>query len=311
MISSCANPPCYDVLVEPGYYFCDLIFTGLQEMPRLGKDTFSTGFDLVPGGNFHVVRALHRLGVRVGWPCDFGSDIFSRFVLEAASKEGIDTQLFRVHDRPLRSLSVSLSFAHDRAFVSYMDGFPPTPLPELIKELQPRFVLLMGIDTGDEIRAVGAAARQVGAMVVIDPQWHERCWDEPEVRDALQWADFFLPNQSEACQLTDQELIDAALDMLVDLVPRVVIKLGHDGAAAQFGVERVHVPAIPKLPVFDTTGAGDCFDAGFLYGLLRGASLSTCLQYGNICGGLSVTGLGSEAAPTEIQLQEHLRAYYP
>ena len=226
MISSCANPPCYDVLVEPGYYFCDLIFTGLQEMPRLGKDTFSSGFDLVPGGNFHVVRALHRLGVRVGWPCDFGSDIFSRFVLEAASKEGIDTRLFRVHDRPLRSLSVSLSFAHDRAFVSYMDGFPPTPLPELIKELQPRFVLLMGIHTGDEIRAVGAAARQVGAMVVIDPQWHERCWDEPEVRDALQWADFFLPNQSEACQLTDQESVEAALDRLVDLVPRVVIKLG-------------------------------------------------------------------------------------
>jgi sugar/nucleoside kinase (ribokinase family) len=306
----CPDSSCFDVLVDPNSYFCDLIFTGLPGMPRLGKDIFSTGFDLVPGGNFHVVRALHRLGISAGWPCEFGSDIFSRFVLEAAREEGIDPRLFQVHEGPQRSLSVSLSFPHDRGFISYSDPFPPVALIKLLKEHRPRFFVLMCILTGEEMAAIGTAAREIGTILVVDPQSHEHCLDKPEVREALKWADVFLPNLSEVTQLTDQASPEAALDLLAEVVPCVAIKLGAEGAIAQAGTQRVCVPALAGLPVIDTTGAGDCFDAGFLYGLIHGTPITACLQYGNICGGLSVTHLGSEATPTEAHMLEKHQEFY-
>ncbi len=51
-----------DVLVL-GEYFCDLIFTGLPEQPRLGADLFSQALEIVPGAAYILTTALHRLGV--------------------------------------------------------------------------------------------------------------------------------------------------------------------------------------------------------------------------------------------------------
>jgi sugar/nucleoside kinase (ribokinase family) len=59
--------------------------------------------------------------------------------------------------------------------------------------------------------------------------------------------------------------------------------------------------------VVDTTGAGDCFNAGFLYGHLNGNPLEQSLRYGNICGGLSTTGYGTEATPTLTEFQQELQ----
>src|SRR5262249_9562440 len=131
----------YDVLLLDGY-FCDLIFTGLPDLPRLGADLFGTGFDMVPGAVFYTALALHRLGLRAGWACDFGDDFCSRFVLDAARREGIDDSLFRLHSRPLRRISVAFSFAHDRGFISYQDELPTiSPLP-LIERHRPRCIML-------------------------------------------------------------------------------------------------------------------------------------------------------------------------
>src|SRR5689334_21512110 len=96
----------YDVLLPDGY-FLDLIFTGLPDLPHLGADLFGTGFDMVPGAVFYTALALHRLGLRTGWACDFGDDFCSQRVIEAARQEGMDETLFRQHARPLRRISVS------------------------------------------------------------------------------------------------------------------------------------------------------------------------------------------------------------
>jgi len=99
-------------------------------------------------------------------------------------------------------------------------------------------------------------------------------------------------------QLTGAATVEQALARLAELTPLVIVKRGAEGAIAGLDGGVVQVPAIP-VEVVDTTGAGDCFNAGFLYGYLRGASLETCLRAGNICGGLSTRP--SEAGPRPLR----------
>ncbi|NLG70604.1 MAG: carbohydrate kinase family protein [Chloroflexi bacterium] len=300
---------CYDVLLH-GTYFCDLIFTGLPEMPSLGKEIYSTGFEIVPGGTFSAAQALTRLGLRTGWPCDFGSDFFSQYVLAEAQRSGLDTSLFRIHDGPVRRVTVSLSFPHDRSFVTYIDRREPPSLLPYIEQHEIRCLYLMGLECGPEFQAAAAAARASGAVILMDCQSTSLTLDHPAVAAALQSVDIFAPNESEALQLTGADSLEQALDILAGYTPLVVIKSGSRGAFARRGEETLYVPGLSGLNVVDTTGAGDCFNAGFLYSYLQGHSLRCCLESGNISGGLSTTAPGGRAAPTAAQLEEWRQKIY-
>src|SRR5215217_2964530 len=121
----------YDVLLL-GDYFCDLIFTGLPEMPRLGAEVYGSAFDMVPGAAYTTAVALRRLDLRVGWSCDFGDDFFSQFVLDAARREGLDSSLFHLHSGPVRRVTAAMSFPHERAFVSFADQLESSsPIPAI------------------------------------------------------------------------------------------------------------------------------------------------------------------------------------
>jgi sugar/nucleoside kinase (ribokinase family) len=129
---------------------------------------------------------------------------------------------------------------------------------------------------------------------------------DPEVVASLRSIDIFAPNQKEALRLTGEQTIGAALGRLAELTPTVVIKLGADGAIARSQGQQVHIPALPVNAV-DTTGAGDNFDCGFLYGWLKSYSLEDCLRCGNFCGGRSITAHGGwDASPTSSQLENYL-----
>src|SRR5262249_40782780 len=87
-------------------------------------------------------------------------------------------------------------------------------------------------------------------------------------------------------------------------LPRVALKRGSHGASLFWDGEVFHCPAYP-VTVYDTTGAGDCFDAGFLASWLRGESPETCLRAGVFCGSLSTRKAGGLAGfPTAKEFEE-------
>ncbi|GAB4189115.1 MAG: carbohydrate kinase family protein [Roseiflexaceae bacterium] len=295
----------YDILLLGGY-FCDLIFTGLPEMPQLGAEVFGSGFEVVPGAAFTTALALQRLGLRAGWSCDFGNDFFSRYVLEEARATGLDDRLFRHHPHPLRRVTAALSFPHDRAFVSYLDPSERPAAAPLVEQYRPRWVLLSGLSYGPAHTELVAAARRVGAQVYMDCQCVSATLATPGLVEALRAVDVFAPNEREAIALTGAGSWQAALEQLAALTPLVVLKRGAAGAVARRQGEQAQAPALP-VAVLDTTGAGDCFNAGFLYGYLRDRSLEESLRCGNICGGLSTTAFGGRAVPTVEQLEALLK----
>jgi sugar/nucleoside kinase (ribokinase family) len=86
----------------------------------------------------------------------------------------------------------------------------------------------------------------------------------------------------------------------------IVVKRGPDGCLLVTPDGRESVPAYPAQ-VVDTVGAGDCFNAGFLYGRMRGWSLTDCARLANASGGAAVTRTGAgRAVPTRDEVQRLL-----
>ncbi len=302
----------YDILI-PGNYFCDLIFTGFPQFPALGTEIYTEGLTVVPGGVMNTVIGLHRLGVNVGWAGMIGTDFFSRYILETAQQEGIDTSLLTREDHPLQRVTVSVSYPHDRAFITYVDQ--TTTAAEIaqnaIHKAQFRHLHFTGLTINPILPEVLATCRERGITVSMDCQHRDEVLDSPGVRETLGQIDFFMPNATEAQRLTGTDSLAEAAAILREIVPHVLIKDGANGVHFWHEDNYFHAPALPFTPI-DTTGAGDVFNAGFLRAYLNGDDWLTCLRWGNICGGYSTQGFGgTSTAPSFAQVEAAYAANYP
>ena len=95
--------------------------------------------------------------------------------------------------------------------------------------------------------------------------------------------DILFANEAELAAMTGEGDFETGLAQLAPKVPVLVVTRSEKGAVAVSGGERAVVPAEPIDKVVDTTGAGDLFAAGFLFGHVRGKPLRDCLHIGAIC----------------------------
>ena len=93
--------------------------------------------------------------------------------------------------------------------------------------------------------------------------------------------------------MTGAEDFEAGIAQLAPQVPLLVVTRSEKGAVAVRGEERAEVPAEPVEEVVDTTGAGDLFAAGFLFGHVRGEDLKTCLTIGAIAASEIISHYGA------------------
>ena len=281
----------YDVLAL-GDYFLDLIFSGLKADPELGREVFSQDFSMLPGGTYNSVTTLHRLGVSVAWAVDFGNDAFSRYVKDMAEREGLDPVCFASKDYPLRNITVASSYRGDRQFISFSDKRRIDPgYIQRVLNTECTTLFLSGLYRGRLLALAAGHFKKQGTTLMMDGNSSDGTLEDRDIRRALRQVDVFMPNGCEARRLTGKSEIEDCLKELGQLSPLVVIKDGKQGAYAIQAGQVYHVPCIPVKCV-ETTGAGDCFDAGFIKAHLDGLELVECLQWGNIAGGLSTQALG-------------------
>jgi sugar/nucleoside kinase (ribokinase family) len=105
--------------------------------------------------------------------------------------------------------------------------------------------------------------------------------------------DILFANEHELAALTGEEDFEKGLASLTDQVPVLVVTRGENGAVAVAHGERAAVAAEPVDKVLDTTGAGDLFAAGFLFGHVRGKPLGDCLHMGAICAAEVISHYGA------------------
>jgi sugar/nucleoside kinase (ribokinase family) len=178
---------------------------------------------------------------------------------------------------------------------------------------------LMADSLGPGLAGLLAGARAAGATTSVDTNWDPsgRWGEDTWLRAALAQADLLLPNEAEALALSGQPDLAGAVRVLAGRAgggpggpggaARVVVKRGARGAlcADRGGWWQVSLP--PVTPV-DDTGAGDCFNAGLITGLLRGLNLPGAAALGCAAGVLSTQAPGGTGSCPDLATASALAA---
>jgi sugar/nucleoside kinase (ribokinase family) len=294
----------FDLLVA-GRPSVDVLFGGLERWPALGDDIDAATIGVCAGTSFNTPAAANRIGLRVAYIAQTGNDVWSDLIAAEFEAEGLSTAFLEVEDRALPAVSVALNFDGDRGFVSHWDGGAAVGdrldarALEITSTIDARHLHAQLDDTP----ALEALAKERGMTVSLD-SFDGASWaSERPLAESLRWADVLLANEAEAGAMTGSPDLDRALETLAVHCPCVVIRRGADGAIAIAGGEVSSVPA-EAVEVVDTTGAGDCFNAGFLAGWIAGLPLRHSLTLGVLCGTGAVTDFGGyRGCPRESALR--------
>ena len=300
----------FDLLVI-GEICVDLILRGGDLRPRFGQaEQLVEQADLVIGGSTALLACgAARLGLKVTFASKVGQDEFGNFALGQLASRGVDTNHIVRTPSEKTGLTVHLSLPDDRSMLTYpgtMGTFSGEDVPEdLLSQARhvhlSSYFLQPGIQP--DLASIFSTTHQHGATTSLDTGWDPaEGWDSGLAR-VLREVDIFLPNENEAMAITRAETTHQAALKLAGIVPLVVIKQGDKGALARQAGKDCVVPAFKITPV-ETTGAGDNFNAGFLYSRLIGLPLEACLHWGAACGALAALqagGLDGQLPPNEVQ----------
>ncbi len=276
------------------------------EGPLATTDTYTRTF---AGDTMNMLVAASRLGAKTGYVTHVGNDPFQEFLIEAWRSEGIDLRCATPLDRPNGLYFISILPGGEREFTYYRAGSAASFLepadidPDYIGSAKVVYAsgITQAISKSSRAAVLEAfrIAREHDVVTAFDTNLRLGLWSLDDARAALDeiipFVDILLPSapeESAALFGTENahEVIGRARERGVRMV---AVKCGAEGAV--LGVEgEIHsVPAYIPENVSDTSGAGDVFNGGLLYGLTHGMSAVESARLGIVMAGLKVRGRGA------------------
>lgn len=260
---------------------------------------------------------LARLGVPVATVGAVGDDALGVFLRSTMAAEGVDVDTLAVRSAhptsatmlPIRrdgsrpALHVIGSNAAIRA-----DDLAAVDLDEVAVLHLGGTCLLPGIDGAPSV-ALLRRARAAGVVTTMDFIPTGDPADRDAVLPCLPFVDYLFPSEEDALSFAGAATLDEAISFYLDAgVTTVVITRGAAGVSISTRERRDMRLAAYAVDVVDTTGCGDAFSAGFIWGLVDGADVVEAAERGLACGSLVATGLGSDAGLHSVSDVARLRA---
>jgi sugar/nucleoside kinase (ribokinase family) len=300
----------FDVLVA-GEINPDLILTGDVE-PAFGQVEKLVDDAVLCIGSSSVIFACGaaRLGLKVAFIGICGQDVFGRFMLDEMQRAGVDVTPVILREDGKTGLSVILNRQADRAILSHaglMASLRAEDVTdELLRESRHLHVASYFLQTALQpgLPDLFTRARALNLTTSLDtnydPREEWRSFDE-----LLAVTHVLMVNEREAISLAGASDVHSAAIKLGIKVDTLAIKRGADGALGVRGDQKISVPSLP-VKVVDTIGAGDSFDAGFIYGYLNDWDLPRSLRLACACGALSTQAAGGTVSqPTLAEALQH------
>ncbi len=302
-----ANTRRFDVLAVSDMCV-DMILYGNVRPQFHQVEQIIDNYELEVGGSANIfISQMAKLGATAGIIGWVGKDSFGEFLRTNLNTIGVDTTYVKTHPSVKTGIGVALAEKQDRAILTYPGTIDATTTGDLRQSLlnETRHWHIASLFLLQSVRSCWKAwlsqCRKAGVTTSLDTNWDpEDRWEG--VTDLLPLIDVFLPNEAEATRLTGEGDVYRAAGKLASAGNLVIVKRGAKGAIARKGEQlwELH-PEREAHDIADAIGAGDNFDAGFIYGHLLGWGVDACLALGHRC------AVSSLAAPGGIrgQLCEH------
>lgn len=272
------------------------ILTNTEEM----KKELSSG-----GSAANTIHGLANLGISTSFIGKTGNDHYGRFFADDMRSIGINPVLFEGNAETGRAIAL-ISPDSERTFATYLGSAIELTADDLSEELfsDHDYFYIEGylVQNRDLILKAIQIAKKLNIKICIDLASYNVVEQNLEfLKDIVaNYVDIVFANEEEAKAFTGKEPEDA-LDEIATMCEIAIVKTGKRGSLIKFADEVYRIEPI-ECNCIDTTGAGDSYAAGFIYGLSHGYSLEKCGAIGSLLSGKVIEVIGAKM--TESQWDE-------
>ncbi len=281
----------------------------VSEFPTCGSKVEYRDRTVMPGGQVATtVVACQTWGLSTRYVGKFGDDHAAQLHAKAFGKVGVETQLVTVPGASSLHNVILIDASGDRTVLCQRNERMVLEPHELKREwiVNARVLHVDGRDTAAATQAA-AWAREAGVPVTAD-------LDDPYpgVDDLLINIDYLLVNNDFSHRLMNEPNLERCLRLMRDRYGcRITAAtLGEHGVVAWDGQRMIHRAAY-RVPVMDTTGAGDIFRAGFIYGLLNDWPLDRQLDFSCAAAALNCMAHGARGGIKTVAAVDELMTKFP
>ena len=269
---------------------------------EVSKAVAGRPYSLSLGGSAdNTIRAMAQLGSSVGFIGKVGRDTTGDFFEQALENLGIKPVIFRGENRSGKCVSL-ISPDGERTMLTHLGAALELKAEEISADIFAGYdcLYIEGYLVQDHtlIESVIRTAKRAGLKVAIDLASFNVVEENLEFLQRLvgNFVDIVFANEDEARVFSGEEEPKNALQYISELCELAVVKIGMKGAIIKQGEQVVHVGIMKAAKRVDTTGAGDFYAAGFLYGLTEGLDLRQCGTIGAVTAGKVIEVVGTTLA---------------
>lgn len=237
------------------------------------------------GSAANTIHGLAKLGMETGYIGKIGKDDLGKIFKKDMKKSGINTILYQSMNDTGRVIAM-ISPDSERTMATYLGAAVELSAEDISSDIFMNYDLfyIEGylVNNFELFSKSLRIARKNGLKTALDlasfnvvEQYKDQLCEE-----LRGYVDIVFANEDESKVLTGEEP-GKAVNTISNLADIAVVKLGANGSIIKQGSDEVHVPA-PLINSIDTTGAGDIYASGFLYGQSKGLSLKKCGQLGTL-----------------------------
>lgn len=289
----------------------DVITSCIRDFPERDSQAIIDDLHLSVGGcSANFARQTSILGMKTRFIGKLGDDLFADFI----RRELVDVDLV-VGKAAKTGVTYAVTFSDDtRSFITYPGANGELSIDDIDLEfiegdyLHIASFFLQGLR--GETGKLMDYAHERGMFVSFDTGWDPGGWSSEDlslVKKILRKVDVFFPNLKEGAAITGMVGGEDVCGSLLDMGPEIVaLKMGSEGSMIAGEKETLFIPSF-RLDSVDTTGAGDVFNAAFVFGHSRGWDLMRSGRFANAAAALSTTGYGNDAYPGVDRVDELIK----
>jgi len=286
-----------------GIFVADISFSG-NKIPSTGETILGDSYNIGPGGKgCNQAIAISRLGGSVNFISKLGNDDYGKLAIENLKKDNIDTSNIIISNQKKTGVAgIHVDRNTGKNAITVVRGAPSSLTTQEIDTnvFKKSKILLTQLEIPIEVTLYCLkAAKEFGLINILNPA--PAC---ELSNDFFKLIDYFTPNETEAefytgVKINNESDAKVCAKKLIDMgIKKVIITLGEKGLFYSDGKEEIFLKATADKAI-DTTGAGDAFNGGFSFALLKGKKIKECLEIANKVAGLSTTKLGAgDSMPT-------------